>query len=79
MTPCMHVIERPASGWLAAFGSLFAPSENPANYDLAPDHAHAMVVLTPDANTDRNRAIQVLTSTTPLACEPRVVKARAPV
>ena len=72
----VHVIGRPVSGWLAAFGSLFAPSENAANYDLAPDHAHAMVVLVPDASTDRNRAMQVLASTTPLGCEPRIVRAK---
>ncbi len=75
----VHVIQRPASGWLAAIGSLFAPSEHAATYDLPADHAHAMVVLVPDAATDRNRAMQVLASTTSRGYEPRVVRAKPPV
>jgi hypothetical protein len=76
----IHVIDRadpqPASAksspqarrakLLQVIGSLFARSENPAQYHLAEDPNHALVVLSRGVGVDRARARQVLRSSNPV-------------
>lgn len=76
----IHVIDRadpqPASAksspearrakLLQVFGSLFSRSENPAQYHLAEDPNHALVVLSRGAGVDRARARQILGSSNPV-------------
>ncbi len=51
---------------LGAFGSLFARSENPAQYHLVADPNHAIVVVSRGAGVDQARARQVLGATGPV-------------
>lgn len=51
---------------LSAFGSLFARSEDPAQYNLVADPNHAVVVLSRGSGVDQTRARQVLGATQPV-------------
>ena len=46
--------------------SLFARSENPAQYHLAEDPNHALVVVSRGSGVDRARARQILLSSNPV-------------
>jgi hypothetical protein len=51
---------------LQAIGSLFARAESPAEYHLAEDPNHALVVLTRGLGVDRVRARQILRASNPV-------------
>lgn len=51
---------------LQVIGSLFARSENPAQYHLAEDPSHALVVLSRGSGVDRARARQILGASKPV-------------
>ncbi len=59
--------DRNQGGFLGTLKSLFVPSEDVSTgYGEAIVRGHAMLILTPDATMDRQRAIQVLEESNPI-------------